>query len=113
VGSGVSGGGQTGRTSAHKMPWYDDFYYQVEDVHGFYVAQIAGESYKTAIDRVERTVEEEAIQCNFARVDGYLFPHAHTKEVHDKLLKVNTFTALTGGKSLPFFFQMACKEHEV
>ncbi len=50
---------------------------------------------------------------NFARVDGYLFPHAHTKEAHDKLLKVNTFTALIGGKSLPFFFQMPCKEHEV
>ncbi len=64
MGSGVSGGGQTGRTSAHIMPWYDDFYYQVEDVHGFYVAQIVAESHKTAIDLVERTVEEEGIQCN-------------------------------------------------
>ncbi len=86
------------------MPWYDDFYHQVEDVHGFYVAQIGAESYKAAIDWEERTVEEEGIQCNFARVDVYLFPHAHTKEAHDKLLKENTFTALTGGKSLPIFF---------
>jgi hypothetical protein len=46
------------------MPWYDGFYHQVEDVHGFYVAQIVAESYKTAIDLVERTVEEEGIQCN-------------------------------------------------
>ncbi len=113
MGSGVSGGGQTGRTSAHIMPWYDDFYHQVEDVHGLYVAQIVAESYKTATGWVERTVEEEGIQCNFAGVDVYLFPHAHTKEAHDKLLKENTFTALTGGKSLPIFFQMACKEHEV
>ncbi|CAN5975373.1 unnamed protein product [Sphagnum jensenii] len=83
----VRAGGQTGRTSAHTMPWYDDFYHQVEDVHGLYVAQIVAEIYKTAIGWVERTVEEEGIQCNFARVDVYLFPHAHTKEAHDKLLK--------------------------
>ncbi len=51
---------------AHLMPWYDDFYHEVEDVYGIEVAQIVVDSYKVAIDWIEQTVNEEGIQFNFA-----------------------------------------------
>lgn len=55
---------------AHLMPWYDDFYHEVEDVYGIEVAQILVDGYKVAIDWIEQTVNEEGIQFNFAWVDG-------------------------------------------
>ncbi len=66
----------------------DDLYHEVEDVYEIEVAQIVVDSYKVAIDWIEQTVNEEGIQFNFAWVDGYLFPHAENKVVHDKLRKV-------------------------
>jgi hypothetical protein len=86
-----SGGGQTGRTSAHIMPWYDDFYYLIQDVHGEGIAKQVADSYKTIIDWYENSIKEEGIECNFERVNGYLFPHDSSSEADTKIKKVTSY----------------------
>ena len=69
---GVIGGGQTQRTTAHLSNAIDDRYYQIEDWHGIAGSRLAAESHTAAIDRIESIVNEEEIDCDFARLDGYL-----------------------------------------
>jgi glycine/D-amino acid oxidase-like deaminating enzyme/nitrite reductase/ring-hydroxylating ferredoxin subunit len=66
-------GGETCRTTAHITNALDDRYYELERLHGEAGARLAAESHTAAIDRVEAIVNEEKIDCDFARVDGYLF----------------------------------------
>ena len=66
-------GGQTQRTSAHLSNAIDDRFTEVEKVHGEEGSRLAAESHSAAIDRIEAIVSEEGIDCDFRRVDGYLF----------------------------------------
>jgi glycine/D-amino acid oxidase-like deaminating enzyme/nitrite reductase/ring-hydroxylating ferredoxin subunit len=70
---GAIGGGASSRTSGHLACALDDRFYRLEHVHGRQGARLAAESHRAAIDRIERIVGEEGIDCEFARVDGYLF----------------------------------------
>jgi glycine/D-amino acid oxidase-like deaminating enzyme/nitrite reductase/ring-hydroxylating ferredoxin subunit len=70
---GAIGSGQTGRTTAHLSNAIDDRYVEIEKIHGEEGARLAAESHTGAIDRIEAIIEEEAIDCDFFRVDGYLF----------------------------------------
>ncbi len=67
------GGGQTGRTTAHLTNAIDDHYYKIEQLHGERGARLAAHSHSSAIDRIESIIREENIECDFERVDGYLF----------------------------------------
>jgi glycine/D-amino acid oxidase-like deaminating enzyme/nitrite reductase/ring-hydroxylating ferredoxin subunit len=51
----------------------DDRFAHLEKVHGEDGARLAAESHGAAIDRIEQIVEEEGIDCDFARLDGLLF----------------------------------------
>ena len=73
VDDGPTGGGETCRTTAHLANALDDRYYNLEQMHGQEGAQLAAASHTAAIDRIERIVRDESIDCGFARVDGYLF----------------------------------------
>ena len=66
--------GETERTTAHLVTALDDRFYELERLHGAEGARLAAESHAAAIDAVERIVLEERIACEFARLDGYLFP---------------------------------------
>ena len=70
---GVVGNGETGRTTAHITAALDDRYWRIEGMHGTEGARHAAESHTAAINRVELIVQEEGIDCDFTRVDGYLF----------------------------------------
>ncbi|HUQ68809.1 MAG TPA: FAD-dependent oxidoreductase [Planctomycetaceae bacterium] len=65
--------GQTQRTTAHLTNAHDNYYHEVEKIHGVEGIRIAAESHTAAIDRIERIVQEEQIDCDFFRVPGYLF----------------------------------------
>jgi hypothetical protein len=67
------GRGMTARTTAHVVSALDDRYYELEKVHGEEGARFAAESHTAAIDRVEQVVTDEKIECEFERVDGFLF----------------------------------------
>ena len=70
---GLIAGGETGRTSAHLSNALDDRYTELERLFGDHGARLAAESHTTAIDQIEAIIEDEGIECEFARVDGYLF----------------------------------------
>lgn len=70
---GPIGGGQTERTTAHISNAIDDRYVQIEDWHGQEGARLAAESHTAAIDRIEAIISRENIECDFERLDGYLF----------------------------------------
>lgn len=67
------GGSQTPRTTAHLSNAIDDRYYEVERQHGKEGARLAAESHTAAIDRIEAIAQREQIDCDFERLDGYLF----------------------------------------
>lgn len=70
---GPIGGGETGRTTAHIATSFDDYYHEVERVHGEEAARRLGESFRVAVDRIEAIVQAERIDCDFQRVDGWWF----------------------------------------
>ena len=81
------GGGETSRTTAHLVNALDDRYFNLEKLHGQKGAKLAAESHTAAIDRIEEIVAKEKIQCNFERLDGYLFlPPGESTDLIDKEL---------------------------
>jgi glycine/D-amino acid oxidase-like deaminating enzyme/nitrite reductase/ring-hydroxylating ferredoxin subunit len=81
---GPIGGGMTGRTTAHLVNALDDRYFELERLHGEKGARLAAESHTAAIDRVEAIVKKEKIDCEFERLDGYLFvPPGDAKKILD------------------------------
>lgn len=70
---GPVGGGESARTTAHLANAMDDRFVQLEKVHGEEGSRLAAESHGAAIDCIERIVADEGIECDFRRVDGYLF----------------------------------------
>ncbi|MFI5219608.1 MAG: FAD-dependent oxidoreductase [Bacteroidia bacterium] len=79
VEDGYLGSGETGRTSAHLVTSLDDRYRRLEKLFGEEGAKLAAESHSAAIDFVEQTVDTEKINCEFERLDGYLFLHPSDK----------------------------------
>src|SRR5438067_1382636 len=66
--------GQSGRTSAHLGSAIDDRFVEVEKLHGEEGSRLAYESHAAAIDTIERIAREESIDCDFKRLNAYLFP---------------------------------------
>ena len=73
VDDGPIGGGETGRSTAHITAALDDRYSEIEKLHGVQGSRIAAESHTAAINRIESISSLEDIDCDFERVDGYLF----------------------------------------
>ena len=67
------GGGMTERTTAHLSHAIDRGYAEIERLHGESGAGLAAGSHTAAIDRIEKIIAEENIECDFERLDGYLF----------------------------------------
>src|SRR3712207_4537719 len=70
---GPIGGGQTERTTAHLANAIDDRYMEMLRLHGEKGACLAAESHTAAINRIEAIAAKEQIDCDFERLDGYLF----------------------------------------
>src|SRR6266550_1519381 len=73
IDDGPIGGGETSRTTAHLTAALDDRYYNIEKMHGEEGARIAAESHMSAIHRVENIASMEDIDCDFERLEGFLF----------------------------------------
>src|SRR5436190_16623968 len=72
IDDGLIGGGETCRTTAHLSNAIDDRYYRIEKWHGEEKARLAVESHTAAIDQIERIVNNEKIDCDLRRLDGFL-----------------------------------------
>ena len=84
---GPIGGGMTSRTTAHLTHALDDRFYELERLFGEEGSRLAAESHSAAIDFIEQTVEDEKIDCEFERLDGYLFipPDGRLQVLDDEL----------------------------
>ena len=71
---GPIGGGETGRTTAHLTAAMDDRIYRLEKLYGEEKTRDIVSSHAAAIHRIEMIVKQEEIDCDFKRLDGYLFP---------------------------------------
>ncbi|HEV7226313.1 MAG TPA: FAD-dependent oxidoreductase, partial [Pirellulales bacterium] len=90
-------GGQTQRTSAHLSNALDDRFTELEKVHGVEGARLAAESHAAAIERIDAIVRQERIECDFKRVDGYLFvPPGRPTDVLDRELGAARRAGLEG-----------------
>jgi len=65
--------GETGRTTAHLTCALDDRYFELEKIFNEETAHLAAESHSAAIEWIANTINTNKIDCNFKRVDGYLF----------------------------------------
>jgi len=68
---------QSLRTTAHLSSVLDSRYFNLERVHGINSTRTAVESHMAAIHQIEAIIEDEDIQCDFERLDGYLFAPSH------------------------------------
>jgi glycine/D-amino acid oxidase-like deaminating enzyme/nitrite reductase/ring-hydroxylating ferredoxin subunit len=66
------GAGETGRTTAHFFP-PDAWYAGLEDAFGADNARLVASSFAQAIDLVESICADEGFDCEFERLDGYLY----------------------------------------
>jgi glycine/D-amino acid oxidase-like deaminating enzyme/nitrite reductase/ring-hydroxylating ferredoxin subunit len=80
------GAGMTSRTTGHLVSVMDDRFQDVERLHGLEGAQLAAKSHAGAVDAIEGIVRREAIDCDFARLDGYLFlpPGGNPREIDEE-----------------------------
>jgi glycine/D-amino acid oxidase-like deaminating enzyme/nitrite reductase/ring-hydroxylating ferredoxin subunit len=67
------GGGETSRTTAHLAFVIDDGFQEIERLHGKEFLRLHVQSHQAAIERIEQIVRDEQIDCDFRRLDGYLF----------------------------------------
>lgn len=79
------GGGETGRTTAHLATAMDDPIYRLEEMHGKDNARLIVQSHAAAISCIEEIVDRERLDCDFHRLDGFLF--AAADEHRDSLEK--------------------------
>ncbi len=70
------GAGETGRTAAHFFP-PDERYFEIERTFGTDKVTQVADAYRKAIRCVESIVRTEQIDCEFERVDGFLFSPEH------------------------------------
>jgi len=77
VDDGIIGSGESGRTTVHLTAAlddrYDDRYFEVERLHGTTGTRLAAASHTAAINQIESMVAHEGIDCDFERLDGYVF----------------------------------------
>jgi len=95
------GGGQTVRTTAHIATALDDRYYEIENTRDKNAAKLVADSFTAAIACVESIINAENIECDFERLDGYLFAVTSddVKEL-DKELEAAHRAGLTGVEKL-------------
>jgi glycine/D-amino acid oxidase-like deaminating enzyme/nitrite reductase/ring-hydroxylating ferredoxin subunit len=84
---GPIGGGMTARTTAHLTNALDDRFTELERLFGEEGARLAAQSHTAAIEQVETIVRQEEMDCEFERVDGYLFlpPNAALAQLDEEL----------------------------
>jgi glycine/D-amino acid oxidase-like deaminating enzyme/nitrite reductase/ring-hydroxylating ferredoxin subunit len=86
VDDGQVGAGESGRTTAQLTCMLDRGYSETEQRRGQAAARLTAESHMAAIDTIEQIVQRERIQCDFARMNGYLFlaPDDQRKTLEDE-----------------------------
>ncbi|HEY4650002.1 MAG TPA: FAD-dependent oxidoreductase [Pontibacter sp.] len=78
-------GGETSRTTAHLASALDDGFPELIRLFGVEGTRLAVQSHMAAIDKIEEIVKDEKIDCDFKRLDGYMF--ANNQQEEEQLTK--------------------------
>jgi glycine/D-amino acid oxidase-like deaminating enzyme/nitrite reductase/ring-hydroxylating ferredoxin subunit len=70
---GPIGGGMTARTTGHLASELDDYYHALIEKRGLDAARQVYQAQAAAVNRIEAVSRDEGIDCDFRRLDGYLF----------------------------------------
>jgi glycine/D-amino acid oxidase-like deaminating enzyme/nitrite reductase/ring-hydroxylating ferredoxin subunit len=101
VDDGPLAGGMTQLTTGHLVNAIDNRIFEIERLHGERGVRLAVESHTEAIDRIEAIVREDDIDCDFERIDGYLFlPRDQSQDVLDRELDAAHRAGLNGVKKV-------------
>jgi midasin (ATPase involved in ribosome maturation) len=93
---GLTGGGMTGRTTAHLTNAFDDRYVEMEKLHGEDGSRLIAESHTAAIEKINQIVTAEKIDCDFEWLDGFLFcAPEHSVDLLDDELAASHRAGLT------------------
>ena len=91
-----------GAPTAHLSNAIDDRYHELIRERGEEAARLAADSHTAAIDAIEKIVADESIDCDFSRLDGYLFLGGSSTEAElDKELEACRKSGLTRVEKLP------------
>lgn len=107
IDDGLPGSGETGRTTAHLTHVVDPKYSEIAGIHGEHNAFLVYDSHKNAIALIESISKNEEIDCDFQRVDGYLFLHPtdHRDSLENEMeicKDIGIFVELEDRACLPF-----------
>ncbi len=114
VDSGQIGYGVSGHTTAHLTTMVDAHYQSLIKDFGAEQARLVAESSRAAIEQIAALVAEESIDCDFARVTGYLYSESAADEalLHDEIAAaahVGIAAAWVANLPLPFPIHRAIK----
>jgi glycine/D-amino acid oxidase-like deaminating enzyme/nitrite reductase/ring-hydroxylating ferredoxin subunit len=108
--------GTTGYSSNHLNTQIDFSYRQVEKNFNRDIAGIVARSRMAAIDYIERNVREFDIDCDFKRLDGFLYSEREDElkildQEYEASLRAGLEVSKTLDTSLPFPVKLAVKYH--
>ncbi len=82
IDDGAIGGGETLHTTAHLSNAFDDRYSEMEKVHGEELTRLIAASHTAAIEQIDELIYTEGIDCDFERLDGYLYvPEGKSRDI--------------------------------
>lgn len=94
------GAGETSCSTAHLSSIFDDHFAKLESIRGLDAVRAAYRSHAAAIDTIEEIQRREGIDCDFQRLNGYLFaPDAKGEEI----LREETQTCKKAGIRFEWF----------
>jgi glycine/D-amino acid oxidase-like deaminating enzyme/nitrite reductase/ring-hydroxylating ferredoxin subunit len=70
---GPIGGGETSRTTAHVTTAFDDYYHEVERLHGTEAMRRLADAFRGGVRRIATIATSEGIDCDLRWVDGWWF----------------------------------------
>lgn len=110
--------GQTLSTTAHVSSVPDDRYAGIKRTHGAERTRLVAAALTTAIGQIESIVEEERIECDFRRLDAYLFlKPGHDDQMLDEELQAAQETGVirvdrVASSPLPSFDTGPCLRYQ-
>ena len=110
---GKIGSGMTARTSAHLSANNDDTFKTMIDRRGEKLAKDYYESQAASITRIETIQSSENIDCDFRRVDGFLFPGPQTEPVRDRGGARGLQESRDAGSTMPRVYPCAATRRRV
>lgn len=110
------GGGVTGRTTAHITEMVDGRYKKIIQNFGEADARLVAQSSRHAIELIAEMIKRRGIDCDFQRVDGYLYTEdarkvGDIKQEADAAQSLGITCELTDEIPLPFTIQRALRVH--